>query len=212
MKVHYIWIGNDVIPQQYIINYQQCAKLNPGFEFTIWNNKSSLKLLESYKLLDSWSALTFICKCNLLKYLVLDKFGGIYTDFDIIWKIPFTKIMSDFNFYQKDIILSYLVNSYIYEDNIGPLMDDPFIISKPHIFKDCIHYCLDRTDLKNDGEHYIETKQLITHKLEPVGPFGLTEWLIKKQINFTCFSQETMLDNNGYFGNHVQKTNWKNYN
>ena len=210
MTVHFIWIGNnEVVPQPYVLNYQKCARLNSNFNCLVWKNKDCLQLLEHYNLVEQWSKLTFINKCNFLKYLILDKFGGIYTDFDITWKVRFQKIMYDFGFPQKDIILTSVSNSYVYESGIGPLMDDPFIISKPNMFKDCIEYCLNRTDLKNDGEHYHKTKELIPHKLEPVGPFGLTEWLIKKQINFANFPQETLLDSNGHFGIHAQKMNWK---
>lgn len=209
MIIHFIWIGNDEIFQQYISNYQKCIKLNNGFDSLIWRNEDCLRLLEQYNLVEQWSKLTFICKCNFLKYLILDKFGGIYTDFDILWKVPFYKIINDFDFSQKDIILTSISNSYIYKNNVGSLMDDPFIISKPNIFKKCIDYCLNRTNLKYDGEYYHKTNQLMTHKLEPVGPFGLTEWLIEKNINFTHFPQETLLDNKGYFGVHAQKTNWK---
>lgn len=209
MIIHFIWIGNDAIPQPYILNYQKCIRLNHGFDYLIWKNEDCLKILESYNFLELWSKLTFICKCNFLKYLILNEHGGIYTDFDIEWKVPFQKIMNNFDFPQKDIIFTSINNSYLYGEKIGPLIDDPFIISKPNMFKNCIEYCLNRTNLKNDGGHYYKTKELMPHKLEPVGPFGLTEWLIDNQINFSHFAQETLLDNNGYFGKHTQKMNWK---
>ena len=210
MLVHYIWVGGDNIPPSYLFNYQKCIKLNPGYSFLTWKDDDCISLLKEYNLFDYWINLTFICKCNLLKYLVLDKFGGIYTDFDITWKFSFNKIINDFKFPYKDIILTSIPRSYITEDNnITQLIDDPFIISKPGLFKSCIDYCMNRTNLKNDGEYYFETGKLKTHKLEPIGPFGLTEWLDKYKINYTHFSQETLLDNNGYFGSHAQKMNWK---
>ena len=138
MTIHFIWIGsNEVVPQSYTFNYQKCIRLNPGYNYLLWKNEDCLKLLKRYDLVEQWSKLTFISKCNFLKYLILDKFGGIYTDFDIAWKIPFSKIMYDFGFPQKDIILTSVSNSYVYKDGIGPLMDDPFIISKPNILGNC---------------------------------------------------------------------------
>ena len=179
MDVNYIWIGGEV-PLHYMNNYNKCFKLNPQFSFNIWRNEDCLDLISEFGLTEIFNSLSFICKCNLLKYAILHKFGGIYTDFDITWKQPFLKIMND-----------------------------PFIISKPNIFGSCIAYCRNRTQLKYDGEIYESTGQLKIHKLEPFGPFGLTEWLSYDKINYSHFLQETLLDTNGFFGVHQQKSIWK---
>lgn len=199
--VHYIWIGGEEIPKQYLHNFQTCAKLNSNFYFNTWRNDDCLRLVEEYELIEVFAPLSFISKCNLLKYLVLTKFGGIYTDFDILWKQPFTRIINDFRFGYYDIILT--------STNEGQLMDDPFIISKPGILGDCISYCKNRTDLKYDGELYLKTGEKKVHKLEPFGPFGLTEWLRNEKISFNHFPQEVLLNNKGFFGHHQQKSNWK---
>ena len=200
--VHYIWIGSNEIPSQYLNNYNKCLKLNPQFSFNIWKNEDCLKLIEEYKLTEIFNSLSFICKCNLLKYVVLDKFGGIYTDFDISWKYPFIRIINDFNFPIVDIILTITENPVLF--------DDPFIISKPKILGSCIEYCKNRTNLKYDGELYLKTNQKVIHKLEPFGPFGLTEWITNNKININYFPQETLLDHKGFFGIHEQKSTWKN--
>jgi hypothetical protein len=199
MDIHYIWIGGE-IPANYIKNFQKCTRLNPSFNFKIWRNEDCLALIEEYGLAEVFTPLSFICKCNLIKYIVLHKFGGIYTDFDIEWKVPFFKIMNDFNFPNVDLILT---------QTSDPLFDDPFIISKPNIFGSCISYCKNRTNLKIDGELYKRTGEIKNYVLEPFGPFGLTEWLQNRKIIFSYFPQETMLDNNGFFGNHYQKSDWK---
>lgn len=201
MEVHYIWIGNSDIPKKYVLNYQKCVGLNKGFKFNIWQTEECLKLVNYYGLEDIFGSLSFISKCNLLKYLILQKHGGIYTDFDITWKQPFVKIINDFNFPKVDVVLT--------ATNGGTLMDDPFIISKPNIFGDCVSYCKNRTNLKYDGELYKKTGELKTHSLEPFGPFGLTEWLNNKKINYSYFPQDTLLDSNGFLGIHEQKSIWR---
>ena len=200
-NVHYIWIGNNNIPDKYLLNFKKCVDLNRQFSFTIWKNEDCLQLIREYELEDIFTSLSFICRCNLLKYLILHKFGGIYTDFDIAWKQPFVKIINDFNFPIVDLILT--------STNENTLMDDPFIISKPNILGNCIAYCRRRTKLKYDGEAYERTKQLVVHKLEPFGPFGLTEWLDFDKVNYSYFPQATLLDNKGFFGIHEQKSYWK---
>jgi len=211
MIVHYIWIGADEVPIPYLNNFRKCVALNPSFQFQIWKNQDCTNLLNEHELLEYWSSLTFACKCNLLKYLVLHKFGGIYTDFDIKWKIPFIKILNDFDLGYHDLILTILDNNPIQVNGkLVELMDDPFIVSKPNILGGCINYCRNRTDLKYDGEIYKNIQELRIHKTEPIGPFGLTEWLYKNNIRFAGFHQMTLLDHSGYFGEHEQRMNWKN--
>ena len=196
--VHYIWIGGSEIPPNYLTNYQRCTQLNPYFNFKVWRNEECLQLVSEYGLMDIFSPLTFICKYNLIKYIILHKFGGIYTDFDIEWNISFDKIINEYKFPDVDIVLSH---------TLTPTMDDPFIITKPNIFGSLINYCKNRTELKYDGELYMETGKIEIHKSEPFGPFGLTEWI--KNMNYTSFSQQSLLDSNGAYGIHSQKSGWR---
>lgn len=194
--VHYIWIGGSEIPSPYLANYQKCIQLNPLFKFKIWRNEECLQLVSEYELMETFTPLTFICKYNLIKYLVLHKFGGIYTDFDIEWKVSFNEIMDKYP--NVDIILTH---------TLTPTIDDPFIISKSNIFGSLINYCKNKTELKYDGELYIKTGKIEIHKSEPFGPFSLTEWI--KNMNYISFPQQSLLDENGKYGIHFQKSNWK---
>jgi len=194
--VHYIWIGGSEIPSPYLINYQKCVQLNPSFEFKIWRNEECLQLVNEYELIETFTPLTFICKYNLIKYLVLHKFGGIYTDFDIDWKVSFNEIKDKYP--NVDIILTH---------TLTPIIDDPFIISKSNIFGKLINYCKNKTGLKYDGELYMETGKMEIHKSEPFGPFSLTEWI--KNMNYVSFPQQSLLDGNGKYGIHFQKSDWK---
>ncbi len=200
--VHYIWIGGSEISPHYLANFQRCAKLNPSLEFKIWRNEECLQLISEYELMETFTPLTFICKYNLIKYLVLHKFGGIYTDFDILWKYPFSKIMNDYNFSDTDMILT----------SCPPLLiDDPFIISKPNILGGCITYCKnkDKSKWHYDGDLYVKTERLEIHKAEPFGPFSLTEWIQQNNVNYRTFPQKSYLDKNGFYGDHQQVNTWK---
>jgi hypothetical protein len=64
-------------------------------------------------------------------------------------------------------------------------------------------------EIQKSKELYKKTGRLETHRLEPFGPFGLTEWVKANNINFTHFPQETLLDHNGFLGVHHQKSTWK---
>jgi len=212
MLVHYLWIGSDKVPYSYFNNIDQCIKLNPDFDFNVWDDKKCLDLLEEYGMVDYWNNLpTFISKCCMVRYLILDKFGGIYTDFDIWWNKPFNEIFDTF-YKGADLLLTYNdYSSMVIDNKQVNVLDDPFIFSKPGILKPCVEYCKTRTDLINDGDIYLATGELKQHRLEPVGPFGLTKWIYKFNIKFDSFPQNRYLDQfNGEFGIHDQKTNWKN--
>ena len=209
MLIHYIWIGSNSIPQEYLFNLEKCKQLNPHCEFKIWKDKDCLQLLiNDY---EYWSSLpTLISKCGYLKYLILDKFGGIYSDFDIEWKVPFDAILKE-NKTDNKLLLTFnpFASTIIDNKNIY-LLDDPFIYSEPSVLGDCIQYCKSRTELKNDGDWYLKTGELRQHPLEPIGPFGLTEWVYYNDIDIDFFSQVGFIDQfQGKYGIHKQQTNWK---
>jgi len=201
MIIHSIWLGSDM-PVRYQTNIKIQQQLNPGFHFMYWNDNDVIKLLSEYNLVDIYYTLPFISKFNLAKYIILDKFGGIFTDLDIKWKKPFTQIMNDYNFNQVDLILTHSAYPNFYINNkLIVLLDDPFIISKQGILNKCVKYRLNR-NLRIDPA----TNDI--HKAEPIGPFLLTEWIYNNNINVNYFSQANYLDGNGYYGNHEQLSLW----
>ena len=208
MLIHYIWIGSNSIPQDYLSNLEKCKQLNPQYEFKIWENDDCLNLLDDY---NYWSSLpTLISKTGYLRYLILDKFGGIYSDFDIEWKVPFDVILKENKTNNKLLLTFNPFASTIIDNKNIYLLDDPFIYSESSVLGDCIQYCKNRTQLKNDGDWYIKTGELRQHPLEPVGPFGLTEWVYYNNIDIDFFSQVGFIDQfKGKYGIHKQQTNWK---
>jgi hypothetical protein len=176
----------------------------------VWDDKKCLELLKEYDMVDYYNSLpTLISKCCMVRYLILDKIGGIYTDFDIWWNKPFSEVIDKF-YTNTDLLLTYNnFSSMIIDEKQINVLDDPFIFSKPGVLKSCVEYCQTRTNLVSDGDVYIKTGELRTHKLEPVGPFGLTEWIYKKNINHNSFPQHGYIDQLiGRFGFHNQNTNW----
>ena len=208
MLIHYIWIGSNTIPQEYLFNLEKCKQLNPTYEFKIWRDEDCVNLLDDY---DYWFSLpTLISKTGYLRYLILDKFGGIYSDFDIEWKVPFNVILNKHKTNNKLLLTVNPFASTIIDNKNIYLLDDPFIYSEPNILGDCIHYCKNRTELKNDGDWYLKTGELRQHPLEPIGPFGLTEWVYYNNIDIDFFSQVGFIDQfQGKYGIHKQQTNWK---
>ena len=88
MIIHSMWLGSE-IPIRYYNNIKIHQQLNPGFHFMYWNDNDVIRLLSDYNLIDVYHTLPFMSKFNLAKYILLDKFGGIFTDLDIKWKKSF---------------------------------------------------------------------------------------------------------------------------
>ena len=208
MLIHYIWIGSNTIPQEYLFNLEKCKQLNPTYEFKIWRDEDCVNLLDDY---DYWFSLpTLISKTGYLRYLILDKFGGTYSDFDIEWKVPFNVILNEHKTNNKLLLTVNPFASTIIDNKNIYLLDDPFIYSEPNILGECIQYCKNRVELKKDGDWYLKTGKLRQHLLEPIGPFGLTEWVYYNNIDIDFFSQVGFIDQfKGKYGIHKQQTNWK---
>ena len=201
MIVHTIWLGSDV-PVRYQTNIKIHQQLNPGFHFIHWRDNDVIKLLSEYNLVDLYYTLSFISKFNLAKYIILDKFGGVFTDLDIKWKKPFIQIMNNYNFNQVDLILTHSAYSNFYIGNeLKVLLDDPFIIAKQGVLSKCVDYRMNRVLRINPSTNEI-------HKAEPIGPFLLTEWVHYNNIKVSIFSQEYYLDGKGHYGDHEQLGLW----
>ena len=211
MLVHFIWLGGKEIPLEYISNYNRCVSLNPNLKFKIWRDEDCLKLLEEHNEIEYWSKLTFICKYNFLKYLILGEFGGFYSDLDIYWNKSFYEILQLTN--PNTEILATVNNLALMQmdGNRVDMIDDPFLYTKPGIFKKCLEYCKNRPkeDLECDGEHYLKTQEYIIAKWEPIGPFGMTKWIKRNNISCDFFYQHGNLDMiHGKFGFHKQINTW----
>jgi len=201
MVINTIWLGSD-IPLRYNKNIQRLRELNKELTHIHWQERDILPIIQQNNLEELYKEIPFISKLNLSKYLILNLVGGIFTDLDIYWKIPFLKIAEDQSFDKVQIVLSYNNFSDLYiADKKVKLLDDPFIITRPGLFKQCIDYRLKRT-LRLDPE----TGQV--HKAEPIGPFLLTEWIYNTNIEHSKFSQENMLEYNGLYGDHEQLQLW----
>ena len=207
--IHFIWIGNQQIPNQYIENYKRSVSLNYDYTHKLWDNMLTQELVQQYGLVDYYTTLSFICKCNLLKYLILHKEGGVYSDLDIKWNRPVSKILNDYPTTIDILLTLQTTGAMLIDGALVPIMDDPFIVARPNIMGQCIAFCQNRTTFVNDGDLHLEKGITQTHILEPVGPFGLTEWIHSTKQKIGFFPQKDLLDHVGWYGVHTQKMNWK---
>ena len=91
--IHNIWIqGYDNLPEKNKINKIKIKKLNPEWEFIIWDDKmiSNLlknkypKVFEVYKKIKDLSGFLSInaVKSDIARYIIMKEYGGLYYDLD----------------------------------------------------------------------------------------------------------------------------------
>jgi mannosyltransferase OCH1-like enzyme len=84
--VHQIWVGDKVIPEEFLSFSDKWKFLYRDFEYKLWNDNDVIleniippNIFPYYT--DNTFALAF--KADLLRYHILQKFGGIYVDMDM---------------------------------------------------------------------------------------------------------------------------------
>ena len=82
--IHHIWIGDKPFPSDYINFLTKWRLLYPDYNFIFWDNQ----LVESTDILSSdieqyyYGDYNIGLKADLLRFKILEKFGGIYVDVD----------------------------------------------------------------------------------------------------------------------------------
>lgn len=75
-----------VIKQKYLDNIQSCRSIHPDWEFRLWTSENATAFVSS-RYPDILSAYTrypqTIQRANILRYLLLDFYGGVYLDLDL---------------------------------------------------------------------------------------------------------------------------------
>lgn len=94
--IHQIWLGSKIPDQlnSYIETVKAC---NPGYYHMLWTDEWANKLSFANKELFN-SCQNFGQKSDILRYAVLEKFGGIYLDTDFLGVKSFDSLLS-FDFF-----------------------------------------------------------------------------------------------------------------
>ncbi|KAK9476194.1 nucleotide-diphospho-sugar transferase [Lipomyces japonicus] len=82
--IHQTW-KNESIPEQWKAAQESCTLKHPDFEYKLWTDESSRKFIaENYPwFLDTYDSYAFtIMRADVIRYFVLEHYGGIYIDLD----------------------------------------------------------------------------------------------------------------------------------
>jgi mannosyltransferase OCH1-like enzyme len=86
--IHQIWIGPNSEPTMWTNTFKiDYINLYPDYVYKLWTDNDILELFENfpvvkivYDLEETWNG-----KSDILRYLILYKYGGIYIDADCVW-------------------------------------------------------------------------------------------------------------------------------
>ena len=96
--IHQIWSGiEDPLPEQFRILGETWKEHHPDWKYELWNHdKMNSFILEFYpQYWDTYQSFKYnIQRWDAIRYLILDKIGGIYADFD-------TECLKSMNSYLK---------------------------------------------------------------------------------------------------------------
>lgn len=96
--IHQIWVGPKPIPESYKKFQQTWKYFHPDWIYKLWTDKDvkSIKL-HNQNLYDRTKS--YIEKADILRYELLEKFGGLYVDLDFECLKPFDKLHYRYDFY-----------------------------------------------------------------------------------------------------------------
>ena len=88
-KIHQIWLGSKPLPKKYLRWMNSWKKHNNGWEYKLWNEDNIKELqIKGFNIYSN--ELNPGYRSDIVRYVVLNKYGGIYvdTDFECIKSIP----------------------------------------------------------------------------------------------------------------------------
>jgi len=139
--IHQIWVGPNEIPPQCLTYINTVKTLHPKYEHILWTNDNLPPLpdkvqiqMEKYGKNKKWAF-----QCDVLRYYLLNEFGGIYLDVDFEVKKNLTPLMTKpFNItlppYRKNHVF------WVCNGAFGTEPNNPILIKIIQTLKDEIYH------------------------------------------------------------------------
>ena len=87
--IHQLWIGNKPAPTKFMDTWRD-AHESLGFKYMFWNEKNISQNIDLAPVLQKLNSIEEINgKADVIRWLILQKFGGIFIDADSICIHPF---------------------------------------------------------------------------------------------------------------------------
>ncbi len=162
--IHQSWRTTEV-PERYRDWQASWLRLNPGYEYRLWTNRDIEHLVA--RDFPQWAALfdgyrENISRIDLARYLILQKFGGIYADLDYECLRPHDRLLQDGPLLFGAEPASHARLGKAVRAGIDPIVCNAWIASAPaHPFWDHLL-------------NFLVTTAAAPDVLDATGPFALT--------------------------------------
>lgn len=137
--LHKIWYqGLENMPSQYEKGLKSWCDEYPESTVLVWNSISIQKLVETEypNLIDIYDGFEMIQRVDIAKYMILNTFGGVYSDMD---QICLKKLNINSMVQTNDVIMATLTEKKLlicltscFAFLNGPYFNNAFIVSKPN--------------------------------------------------------------------------------
>ena len=123
----YLVFDSPTMPEAWRKNLEEWKKKNPDYKVILWNDKMADNLLDTKypDLKDMYYSYKYnIQRADVIRYLIMHSFGGVYTDLDIVPNYPIDPFV---NLYEQDDNIEVVLPV---SPNLSNVTSNFFIISK----------------------------------------------------------------------------------
>ena len=100
--IHQIWIGSP-LPDKYKKWCNSWKKINPDWKYILWNEDDILSILTAEQKYIYLNSQNYGVKSDYGRYVILEKFGGVYCDTDFECVKPLDEISNSTTFFAGNI-------------------------------------------------------------------------------------------------------------
>lgn len=195
--IHFIWLGE--LKESVHITIERFKSLNPNYTVLLHHNDES-ELLSEFKLNYLTHAPLVQMKSDLLRYSILQKYGGWYFDIDCVPFVPLDEII---DYYNLDGSKLFLTRSHIFFNNDILYSGDTSINKYWPIINEYLSKYREPTNKYNYGEYSIHMFRHCFAKMEG----GLEQCVIgeKNRFNYTKNIKPFILRGDDVFRNNLIK-------
>ncbi len=181
--IHQVWLGDKELPSLYQKYQQEWKDSYPDFEYKLWTEKEIEQLdFDSKDLYKKTSS--YVEKSDVLRYAILNKFGGIYVDFDVEPRGNFAELLYKYDFFAtlEPAYRQFKVNPSMNGGFMGASANNPILYEAIRI-------------LRVNFDHYDDFENSVYRAMFPLGEAFLSQYhkLDHVLVFPVTYTQPTML-------------------
>ena len=158
-KIHQIWIGSE-LPEKYKNWCKSWKKLNPSWEYKLWNENDILNVLDGTIRQVFLESRNPGAKSDIARYVILEKEGGVYCDTDFECIKPLDELTNTCTLFAGFI---FSENPEIANGIFGSVPDHPLVSTVLNSLTKPVLSANSDTILNTTGPAFL-TRTILQHK------------------------------------------------